>query len=87
MTKLPNGGTTIENLGDLKDEGYAITWYCDGKCGGRSLSLTLDKAIELWGRDRCHIAQTWTGIKCSACGSRKIGISVRAPTYSLDRYG
>lgn len=72
----------IETLGDLLDGGYDLTWYCGNDKCGRTLDLTLARAIELFGRDRQFISDPIPA-KCSVCGSRKISKSLRAPGTGL----
>lgn len=72
------GHLHIRTLGDLADHNDRISWHCLD-CH-RDLALDLGKAIELWGRDRCYIDQQW-GIRCAACDSRKIGVTINPAPF------
>lgn len=72
------GHLHISTLGDLQDCGDRISWHClDCR---RDLALDLDKAIELWGRERAYVAQQWP-VRCAACDSRKIGVTINPAPY------
>lgn len=65
-------------LGDLKDDGYRLSFYCDA-CY-RTLDIDLDKAIELWGRGLEYAGHRWP-IKCASCGSRQVGVRLSPGLY------
>lgn len=73
-------GLSISTLGDLKENGCVLTFYCEAVSCGRMLGLDLDKAIALWGEDLRYIGFRWP-VKCSACGSKTIGVRVSPGSY------
>ena len=67
-------------LGDLADDDYSLTFYCEEALCRRTLDLDLAKAIELWGRDLIYIGCKWP-IRCRTCNSRNIGIRIAPGLY------
>lgn len=68
----------VETLSDLLTGGYGISWYCGNDKCGRTLPLSLEQAIELFGADFQFVDQKLP-VRCAECGSRKINKSLTAP--------
>ncbi|MCE7028494.1 hypothetical protein [Jiella avicenniae] len=66
---------TIETLGDLRDYGMSLTWYCAG-CSGR-IALTLAEAIERFGSGQRYINWQLPGFECSRCSDRRTTMIVQ----------
>lgn len=84
MGRNPNGSITISTLGDFAEEGHTLRATCEGYgCNRRSLPVTLDDLIRIFGPDWPFITRK-PPIKCAECGSNRISYTV-APTNTTGR--
>ncbi|MEF2554071.1 hypothetical protein VQ042_22485 [Aurantimonas sp. A2-1-M11] len=82
MTSPSPDPHTIDTLGKLADNEMGLVWACNG-CH-RTLGLTLDEAINRWGRNQVFV-QWAPPLKCIGCGSRDISMRVQAKVPGAER--
>lgn len=71
-----NGSITISTLGDYAEFGHMLSATCEGHgCGRRSLPVTLDDLIRIFGSDWPFVARK-PPIRCTECGSRDISYTI-----------
>lgn len=69
----------VETIGDLIDGDYGLTACCEAGGCYNSADLDLDALARRLGRDHSSMHDSLTPLlRCSKCGSRKIGIRISA---------
>lgn len=72
MGRNPHGSITLMTLGDYAEFGHTLSATCEGHgCGRRSLPVTLDDLIRIFGADWPFVERKPL-IRCTECGSRDI---------------
>lgn len=78
-----DGSITISTLGDFREFGHSFQAYCDEYGCRRTLAVTLDDMIRIFGPDWPFTSRK-PPIKCAECGSNRISYTV-APRNTTGR--
>lgn len=70
---------TLATLGDLIEQGYALSAHCGRRECGRHVPLDLEALIDRLGAGHSYLAHDLAPkLRCGACGGREIGLTLHA---------
>lgn len=80
MPRHPDGSISISTIGDMIDEGYRASYYCDTFGCENKGDIDFPAFGEWLGRDHGALKKDLERYyKCPLCGGRKVSFSVQPP--------